>query len=178
MRARSRTLAHALRSHTHGTHARARSRTLFTHTLMARTHARTHASTRVAAGGIHHQRRWIRPEPHLRHSSHHPAPSWVSARRSSILRAAQPHIRHFVPWPALRASSELVLPSTSRPAQQTCPSACPCPGSSPITRRVANLADPGGGLNRPACARPVADAALYCAQQGCGGILIAAGLCS
>jgi hypothetical protein len=32
---------------------------------------------------------------------------------------------------------------TSRPAQQTCPSACPCPGSSPITRRVANHADPG-----------------------------------
>ena len=38
-------------------HARARSRTLFAHTHMARTHARTHASTRVAAGGIHHQRR-------------------------------------------------------------------------------------------------------------------------
>ena len=53
------------------------------------------------------------------------------------------HIRHIVPWPTLRASSELVLPSTSRPSQQTCPSACPCPGSSPITRRVANHADSG-----------------------------------
>ena len=68
----------------------------------------------------------------------------VSARRSSILRtAAQLHIRHIVPWPAPRASSELVLPGTSRPAQQTCPSACPCPGSSPTTRRVANHAHPG-----------------------------------
>ena len=85
----------------------------------------------------------------------------------SILRAAQPHIRHIVPWPALRASSELVLPSPSRPAQQTCPSACPCPGSSPITRRFADHAHPGGLLNRPFCARPVADAAaLYCARQG------------
>ena len=64
-------------------------------------------------------------------------------RRSSILRAAQLHIRHFVLWPALRASSELVLPSPSRLALQTCPSACPCPGSSPITRCVANHADPG-----------------------------------
>ena len=40
--------------------------------------------------------------------------------------------------------------------------------------RIANHADPGGGLNRPACACPVADAAaLYCAQLGCGGILTA-----
>ena len=123
-------------------------------------------ATRSIGTSIYRQR-LIRPEPHSRHSSQHPAPSWFSATRSSILRAAQLHIRHIVPWPALTASSELVRPSTSRPAQQTCPSACPCPGSSPITRRFADRAHPGGGLNRPACARPVAGAAaLYCAQQG------------
>ena len=86
-------------------------------------------------GTVVDRQRLIRPQPHSRHSSQHPAPSWVLARRSSNLRlgAAQLHIRHIVLWPALRASSELVLPSPSRPAQQTCPSACPCLGSSPIT---------------------------------------------
>jgi hypothetical protein len=108
----------------------------------SRPYSRAFCATRSIGASIYRQR-LIRPQPHSRHSSQHPAPSWVSARRSSILRATQLHIRHIVPWPTLRASSELVLPSTSRPSQQTCPSACPCPGSSPITRCVAIHADPG-----------------------------------
>jgi hypothetical protein len=102
-------------------------------------------------GTVVDRQRLIRPQPHSRHSgsSQHPALSSLGRgsqpRRSSILRAAQPHIRHIALWPALRASSELALPSISRPARQTrtCPSACPCPGSSPITRRFADRAHPG-----------------------------------
>jgi hypothetical protein len=134
----------------------------------------------------------MRPQPHSRHSSQHPAPSWFSARRSAILRAAQLHIRHIVPWPALRASSELVLPSTSRPAQQTCPSACPCPGSSPITHRIASPITHTAARSESArlsalrggCCRFVVRSAGFPRQQtcddrlGCGGILTAAGLCS
>ncbi len=143
-------------------------------------------------GPVIYRQRLMRPEPHSRHSSQHPAPSWFSARRSATLRAAQLHIRHIVPWPALRASSELVLPSTSRPAQQTCPSACPCPGSSPITRRVASPITHTSARSESArlsalrggrC-RFVMRSAEFPRQQtcddrlGCVGTLTAAGLCS
>ena len=120
------------------------------------------------------RQRLIRPQPHSPHSSRHPAPSWVSARRSSDPSGRSAAHTSYRSQPALRASSELGLPSTSRPAQQTCPSACLCPGSSPISDGVMahhtphrQSRTPRRGLNRPACARPVAGAAaLYCAQQG------------
>ena len=134
----------------------------------------------------------IRPEPHSRHSSQHPAPSWVSARRSSILRAAQLHIRHIVPWPALRAFSELVLPSTSRPAQQTCPSACPCYAPAHLPSHVAlpimqaparsestSLSAPRGGRCRLLMRSAGFPRQQTCDDRpGCGGILTAARLCS
>jgi hypothetical protein len=133
----------------------------------------------------------IGPQPHSRHSSQHPAPSWVQ-RRSSILRAAQLHIRHIVPWPALTASSELVLPSTSRPAQQTCPperlsmprlishvASRRQSRTPPVRSESARLSAPRGG-----CCRFVMRSAGSSRQQvcddllGCVGILTATGLCS
>ncbi len=73
---------------------------------------RTRAFFAICSSGTVDRRRLIGPQPHSRHSSQHPAPSLVSAGQSSILRAAQLHIRDIFPWPALRASSELVRPST------------------------------------------------------------------
>jgi len=52
------------------------------------------------------------------------------------------HVISF-PGPHSELPVSFVLPSISRPARQTCPSAWPCPGSSPTTRRVANHAHPG-----------------------------------
>ena len=153
---------------------------------------RTRACFAICSSGTVDRRRLIGPQPHSRHSSQHPAPSWISARRSSVLRAAQLHIRHIVPWPALTASSELVLPSPSRPAQQTCsprapvhaPAHLPCCVASPITHtpvrsESARLSAPRGG-----CCRFVMRSAGSSRQQvcddrlGCVGILTATGLCS
>ena len=90
--------------------------------------------------------RLIRPQPHSRHSSQHPASSWVSARRSSILRAAQLHIRISFCGPHSELS-ELPVSSYSlvHRDRHSRPARAPvhAPAHLPSHVRVADHADPG-----------------------------------
>ena len=150
-------------------------------------------ATRSIGTSIYRQR-LIRPEPHSPHSSQHPA---QSCSQPGDLRSFGPlalSCTCVIPFPG--PHSELAVSSFSpvhrdRPSRPA-PSACPCPGSSPITHRIASPITHTSARSESArlsalrggrC-RFVMRSAGFPRQQtcddrlGCGGILTPAGLSS
>ena len=148
-------------------------------------------ATRSIGTSIYRQR-LIRPEPHSPHSSQHPA---LSCSQPGDLRSFGPlSCTYVIPFPG--PHSELAVSSFSpvhrdRPSRPA-PSACLCPGSSPITHRIASpithtsarsesarLSALRGGRCRFVMRSAGFPRQHTCDDRlGCGGILTAAGLCS
>ena len=122
----------------------------------------------------------VRPQPRSRHSSGH------ADRRTQPgdLRAFGSSAAPAVFFPALRASSGLILSIAFRPQNRPTRAAVHAPAHSPIARRVANRSCRS---NRPACACPrsgcchfVGSAGSSRLQTGTTGraVVESSGLCS
>ena len=152
---------------------------------------RTRACFAICSSGTVDRQRLIGPHPHSRHSSQHPAPSWV---QPGDLRSFGPlSCTYVISFPG--PHSELPVSSVSPvhrdrhsrpapPAPVHAPAHLPCCVASPITHtpvrsESARLSAPRGG-----CCRFVMRSAGSSRQQvcddrlGCVGILTATGLCS
>jgi len=89
----------------------------------------------------------VRPQPRSRHSSGHPDRRTQPGDLRSFGSSAAP----VVFFPALRASSGLILSIAFRPQNRPTRAPVHAPAHSPIARRVANRSCRS---NRPACACP------------------------
>ena len=153
---------------------------------------RTRACFAICSSGTVDRQRLIGPQPHSRHSSQHPAPSWV---QPGDLRSFGPlSCTYVISFPGphsqlpVSSFSPVHRDRHSRPAPPRAPvhapAHLPCCVASPITHtpvrsESARLSAPRGG-----CCHFVMRSAGPSRQQvcddrlGCVGILTATGLCS